>query len=276
MKQKKSQASGGGFKIERCGGKNKGRNLIFSSVANEVIDRLNSVGAMSIVRTTDSKDTVVYSDSNVVLALGANTPGASGSLTVTEVDASPSITATTLVFPNGSVTDNGGGEAEIAFSSPLTVEEQDGTPSVANVNKIKFPNASVTDDTGGVVSVAFPAAGGVTQYRLKSVQGDYVTCRTWDGTTEGGTDVYIAKPMKLRNSITSATIDGVSVTYSYTTTVARTATISSVDEDQVIVPRYLADDLIYAISADYTSVSVSGTPLTKIDINADGRAWAKE
>lgn len=38
-------------------------------------------------------------------------------------------------------------------SYSLTVEEQDGAPSVSSVNKIKFPNGTVTDNTGGVVSV---------------------------------------------------------------------------------------------------------------------------
>lgn len=38
-------------------------------------------------------------------------------------------------------------------SYSLTVEEQDGSPSVSSVNKIKFPNGTVTDNTGGVVSV---------------------------------------------------------------------------------------------------------------------------
>lgn len=38
-------------------------------------------------------------------------------------------------------------------SYSLTVEEQDGTPSVADVVKIKFPNGKVTDNGSGVVSV---------------------------------------------------------------------------------------------------------------------------
>lgn len=75
---KKTQASGGGFKVERCGGKNKGRNLIFPAVANELIDRVNSLGAMSIVRTTDSKDAVVYSDANIIIKLGRNSQVGTG------------------------------------------------------------------------------------------------------------------------------------------------------------------------------------------------------
>lgn len=45
--------------------------------------------------------------------------------------------------------------AETTGGQSLTVEEQDASPSVASVIKIKFPNASVTDEGSGVVSVAF-------------------------------------------------------------------------------------------------------------------------
>ena len=37
----------------------------------------------------------------------------------------------------------------------ITVEEQDGTPSVSNVNKIKVTNGTLTDDGSGVVSLDF-------------------------------------------------------------------------------------------------------------------------
>lgn len=39
---------------------------------------------------------------------------------------------------------------------------------------------------------------GATRYRVKGVYSTYLVCRTWDGTTEGTTDVYIAKPPYLR------------------------------------------------------------------------------
>lgn len=45
-------------------------------------------------------------------------------------------------------------------------------------------------------------------FLLKSVQGDYVTAKLWDGTTEGlavvdlGPDVYIAKQYRIRHSLT--------------------------------------------------------------------------
>jgi hypothetical protein len=36
------------------------------------------------------------------------------------------------------------------------------------------------------------------RYKVKSEQDDYLTCRTWDGTIEGDTDIAVAKPPSLR------------------------------------------------------------------------------
>jgi hypothetical protein len=207
-----SQWSSAGFKLARFG---KGRNAIQSIFANDLVDALNSLGRIEIVRVPNSegaRDRVLYSDANVTLELLEQdlAPNVEGSVTVSESDGSPSVTnVTEIKFPNGTVTNDGAGVVTIASS--LTVEESDGAPTVAGVKKIKFSGATVTDDGSGVVTVA--TSGQLQMYRLKSVQGDYITCRTWDGTTEGGSDVYLAKPHKLRNSITSQTIDGVTVDY---------------------------------------------------------------
>ena len=58
-------------------------------------------------------------------------------------------TGTTLVTSGG----GGGGTA-------LTVEEQDGTPSVSNVNTIRVTNGTLTDEGGGVVSITTGGGGG--------------------------------------------------------------------------------------------------------------------
>lgn len=60
--------------------------------------------------------------------------GGGSSITVTEVDGLPSVTASTLKFPNGSVTDEGGGVARITFSGGgLTKETPVGTINDVNV-----------------------------------------------------------------------------------------------------------------------------------------------
>ena len=58
------------------------------------------------------------------------------------------------------VTSGGGGGS----SFNLTVEEQDGNPTVTNVNTIRVSNGTLTDEGGGVVSIVTGGGGaGVVQ-----------------------------------------------------------------------------------------------------------------
>lgn len=122
-------------------------------------------------------------------------------------------------------------------------------------------------------------------YRLKSVQADYVTCRTytWNSTTslyeDGDTDVYIAKQFKLRNSIAFEIIEGQRYDYSYfvgpdTLNVVRNALISGdLVETCMVTPEWLANDLIFALGCNSgVRVGNSEIPLIMLD---DGRAWAR-
>jgi hypothetical protein len=250
-------------------GSKTGLTAIRSRDANVLVHAVNAILSLKVQR--GSADEIAFADGNSILTIKQDEAGSETTITVTEVDGAPSIAADTIQFPNASVTDVGGGIARVAFGSALTVKETDGTPSDTAVTEIRVPNGTLTAVSAGIVSMAF---SGVQMYRYKSQSGDYVVCRTWDGTTEGGSDVNIAKPMKLRNSITSAVIDAVTVTYSYPTTVTRVATISATTENQVIVPRYIVNDLIFAVDSS-GGTAISGTLQDKIDMNVDGRAWAK-
>ncbi len=53
---------------------------------------------------------------------------------------------------------DGSNWAEVGGGGSITVEEQDGTPSVSSVNKIKVTNGTLTDDGSGVVSLDFGSA----------------------------------------------------------------------------------------------------------------------
>lgn len=55
----------------------------------------------------------------------------------------------------------------------LTVEEIDGTPTVANVTKIKVTNGALTDNTGGVVTVTTSGASVAIPTLTPPVDGDF-------------------------------------------------------------------------------------------------------
>lgn len=57
---------------------------------------------------------------------------------------------------------NGSWQALTGGGAALTVEEGDGTPSVDNVDTIVFPNGTVTDDGGGQVTISLAGSGDVT------------------------------------------------------------------------------------------------------------------
>lgn len=120
--------------------------------------------------------------------------------------------------------------------------------------------------------------GTIKRYLIRSVEADHLVCAE-----VGGADgILIAKPWRLRRTpfdgqaITFDDENGgtYTVNYTYTTSIKRTVRIGqSFTEVQVVIPRYKPDfDYIFAMSAE------NGTGVTDvdlIDINADGRAWAR-
>lgn len=102
---------------------------------------------------------------------------------------------------------------------------------------------------------------------------------------------YVAKPFRLTKTPFHGQTIGFtdergrvySVTYAYQTSHRRTATTTTaggntIVESQVIVPRYQPNlDYVYVLSAPQVGVvAPDGSPVSYIDINADGRAWARE
>lgn len=126
----------------------------------------------------------------------------------------------------------------------------------------------------------------VRQYRLKEVFDDYLRCRSWNGTTEGGEDVFIALPWRLRRTPFDGqtlvfTSDGetYSASYVYESPTKRTKTIAGVPEIQVILPQFQVDfDLIYAIEVvePLGITTEDDATITLLDINDDGRAWGRK
>lgn len=132
------------------------------------------------------------------------------------------------------------------------------------------------------------ADGIVKQFRVLSVWDDVVYGVGWNGTSPTSEGQTIAKPYKLRRTpwhgqtvqyVLEDPISGdqsFSVSYNYFSGSFRTASITSgaftAVEKQVIIPKYQEDDIIYAAQPD-GGTSVSGVDW--LDINADGRAWAR-
>lgn len=141
----------------------------------------------------------------------------------------------------------------------------------------------VIDLTGGAAAPAdakgVGAAGLIQQFEVKSVEADYLTCRTVTSAGVGTVDVPVAKPYLLRNAIVSRTVSGAVITYTYTNTQERVATKTPDTETQVVVPRYEATDRIFAARAVGGATGVKDAnknPVRWLDLNLDARAWAKK
>ena len=123
-----------------------------------------------------------------------------------------------------------------------------------------------------------PSGGGAAaplgslRLRFKSESNDYITCRTWDGTTEGTHDVLVAKPPQLRHDYTLyAGLTGLT-----TTAVDEvTATNGLVIESWKVTTSYVIDGDIWATTPPSgTGVTASGNRVVWLDENRDGRVWA--
>jgi hypothetical protein len=154
------------------------------------------------------------------------------------------------------------------------------------------PQLILTNISGG-------GGSSIRAYKVRTIQKDYLVCRTWDSIFASGsftyalgsTDVPIAKPYKLRGSVASATLDGVAVTYTYPNSLveytARDMAIAGLFiETQIILPRYLADplvgkDVILATEPEggtglMTGAGINAVEITWADVNVDGRAWGRK
>ena len=147
-------------------------------------------------------------------------------------------------------------------------------------------------DQNAVITLPVMSAGtgtegaSISQFKIVSDGGDYWNCKTWDGTTLGTDITKVAKPYKLRagtGKIASEAIRGITYTYTYTAVTVSgvtgyyTRAVSGSDgsaETDYMIPDPLANDIIYAASFATTTPSTL-SDVEWIDLNVDGRAWAK-
>lgn len=151
--------------------------------------------------------------------------------------------------------------------------------AVAARTPLPAPGYDLAQSPKGFVLTPKPGRGVGRQktLRVKSVTGEYLVCRTWDGTNEGASDINVAKPFNARRPATE-TIAGVVVNYTYTAGADalngyRTAVGTGINETQVVVPYWIADGLIAVAEIDYSGVTVDGADLKLIEVSA--RCWAQ-
>ena len=86
----------------------------------------------------------------------------------------------------------------------------------------------------------------VKQFKIKSIDGDFLVCNSWDGTNQGTDDINIAKPYLERRTPFDGETRG-SFDYTYSDDVTRESDDSSTTEDQTITPDYIVGDVVYAV-----------------------------
>lgn len=132
--------------------------------------------------------------------------------------------------------------------------------------------------------------GGSTDkhYRVKSIEGDFLTCRTFGGdmhdtTLDGTEDIYIARDPELRRSTYegktlafSSDGDSFSASYTYTSNTKRTKTVGGVAEVQVITPYYKTDFTVINAAASANKSGVTDPEGNDIYlVETTQRAWSK-
>jgi hypothetical protein len=159
----------------------------------------------------------------------------------------------------------------------VLIQKPDGTTAEADVKMTEM---------GTVVTFpkdALGSSGGasVTRYRVKEDLGACLKCVSWNGTTEGTSYIYVAKPFTLQNLRTSAIKQTITYTLTYSTDTEGSGykywvrTVSGSDgslETQDITPPYLLNDEIRA--ASIPAETLDSQSCAAVDLNNDGRAWA--
>lgn len=162
------------------------------------------------------------------------------------------------------------------------------TSFVRSSRIIESPDVKPTITSQGTVlriktRAGVSAGSTIKQYRLSSIEGDFLTCYEWDGTTEGTEAVYIARDPELRRSAFegesvaySSDGDAFTATYVYSSNTKRVKTVSGIAETQVIIPYYKTGFTV--ILAAETANKTGVTDPNDEDIylvELTQRAWAK-
>jgi len=141
---------------------------------------------------------------------------------------------------------------------------------------------------GGVKPPRQVAAGGrptvgssgakIEQLKVVTIGDDLLVCVPYDSLSADTENPFlVAMPYLLRRT----PFDGLErdgITYTYIGSTSRDATDGSDTERQLITPSYVAGDIIYAarnITGKTDVRDINDVVIEWLDINVDGRAWAK-
>jgi len=121
----------------------------------------------------------------------------------------------------------------------------------------------------------------VAQFKVVSVEDDFLVCNDYDGLAASDVTTLVAKPYLLRRTpFDLLTRDGVE--FIYGDAVERIAFDGEgTSETQRITPSYVAGDIIYAVRNIVGKTDVDDTDtesddkLDWLDLNVDGRSWAE-
>jgi hypothetical protein len=140
--------------------------------------RKNSTGSvfsrrrLNLIEGSNVTLTVADDSGNEEVDITIAASGGGSALTIEEVDGSPTVSATTLKFPNGTL----GVVGTVATYTPAgggSLEVNDGTTTVTPVSVIVFPSGTITDNGSGEAEYT-PAGGGSSFDNPMTAEGDYI------------------------------------------------------------------------------------------------------
>lgn len=150
--------------------------------------------------------------------------------------------------------------------------------SAPNGKVNRTPEGTFIVPNGGGIGSAPSTPGTLDPFIISSIKGDYLICTP----RGGGATVNIAKSPCLWQSVTSATIEGVAITYTSTPYVGaagefsrRDAIAQGITVKEEVTPPYLVGQPIYAMKVTGgTGAVVPGGGTVEYVSVSDPRAWA--
>lgn len=143
-----------------------------------------------------------------------------------------------------------------------------------------IPGVGVTINLTSSPGSGGTGGGSIQQFRVKTINNNYLTCRTWDGVKDGVMSVNVAKPYLLRHDkayypdlANLTTVNAQSVT-------ADPTAAGLPNETWVVSSSYVVDGVIFGcIPVGGVGVILNNSggtvtpPLSWLDLNVDGRVW---